>query len=254
MVTVPSYAPLHITYDRGALYNEILSACSLYLQDTALFKRPAKKYHVMGKEYGLSTCSDEEFNNLTLHYLNEHGERCKDNREFNSWKTMNLTYIPGEEDTTWVNHRKIDAGPPKPLREIFNVEWIWRNEINNKISLLKSIIHNFQFEYLNQVRLLIMQPPSFAGLHSDCQNDINFFNDGFTAITLNIASGGGDLLFLDENNNPSKADSSVCAWHFNDHRIHGVTKCDKTRMQIRIVGKTTTSKYLSLMDLDKAIW
>lgn len=253
MVEIPSYAPLNITYDRKQLYNEILNACTPHLKDTALFRRPARKYHDEGKKYGLSSCSDEDFEKLTLHYLNEHGERCKDKKEFNSWQTMNLTHVTGEDDTLWVNHRKINEGPPIPLRELFSYKWEWRAEITNQISILKAIIDEFNFKYLNQVRLLIMNPPSFAGLHLDCQNS-EFFNNGFTAITLNVASGGGDLIFLDKNYNPSIADSSVCAWHFNDHRIHGVTKCNEKRMQIRIVGKTTVSKYLSLMNLNKAIW
>ena len=251
---LPQYAPLSVDYDQTALLEEINEACTPYLQNTALFRRPARKYHEEGKQHGLVVCSDDELEHLTLHYLNEHGERCEAKGDFNSWQTMNLTYRADDEDTKWINHRKIGDAQPTPLRELYEGEWIWREEIAEHIPVLKEIINSLQFEYLNQVRLLIMHPPSFAGLHIDSYVDTDFFDRGFTAITLNIASGGGDLVFLDGESHPAKADSNLKAWHFADNCIHGVTKCHLLRMQLRVVGKTTLEKYQSLMDMDKAIW
>ncbi|NJO60969.1 MAG: hypothetical protein HC836_22745 [Richelia sp. RM2_1_2] len=251
---LPTYAPLQITYDRNVLLSELLIACSPYLKNTALFRKPARRYHEEGKKYNLSVCSDEELEQLTLHYLNESGNRCESIGAYNSWQTMNLTYHPADEETKWINHRKIGNAQPVPLRELHPEAWEWREEITNNIPVLKSIINDLEFKYINQLRLLIMHPPSFAGLHIDSYSDTEFFNKGFTAITLNIDSGGGDLVFLSKNNTPSKTDSSILAWHFIDNCLHGVTKCNGIRVQLRIIGKTTISKYKALMNLDKAIW
>lgn len=247
----PIFAPIKgYKYDKLALSIEIKCECrNLFHKSGAIKDR--LNYYVPS----FSVCTDEELEDNSYQYFDENKKRQWVQGKYNAWETANLTYIPGDEDSTWQNITTKD-GDIEILREKYREPWVWRPELDGKLIYLRSYLETFPFEYLQCVRCIIMQPPGIGMIHQDSNRNNTYYEDGFAAFTINVLHGGGILRAQSYNTKEiHDIDNKYKLFHFDDRALHGVTKTSSFRLQLRIYGKILPGyNYLDMLDLSEAIW
>ena len=177
---------------------------------------------------------------LINHYVTENGERKLVTGEYNTFRMLNLTYLPDDAKSkvqAWEG--KFENNDRVPLWVKYPVPWAWREDLN--IPYVKSIIEALPIEYPLTVRCVIQQPPSIGVVHKDSGPKTNeaFFKDGFGSITLNIAHGGAHLWFVNYRTGEKFQldETRHKAWHFDDACVHCTTEVSDIRIQLRIFAK-----------------
>ena len=247
----PIFAPIkNFEYDASILKDEVLRDCIDILHESGAIKERLSYYNP-----AFSVCTDEELEENSYQKFNEKLERDWVQGKYNAWYTANLTHIPGDQDSTWQNITTI-AGKVEILRDKYRHPWIWRPELSGKMLYLKEYLKSFPFEYLQCVRLIIMEPPAIGMIHQDSNRGNTYYQDGFAAFNLNVLDGGGILRAQSYTTNEVfDVDNRVKIFHFDDSALHGVTKTSSLRIQFRIYGKLASNyNYLDMLDLSQAVW
>ncbi|NJO60970.1 MAG: hypothetical protein HC836_22750 [Richelia sp. RM2_1_2] len=250
---IPLFAPiLGFGYDAVTIREELLRDCWHLLTPSGAIKERLKYYNP-----SFSVCTDEELEENSYQIFDDKQNRTWVAGKYNAWFTANLTYIPDNADTTWQNVTAKD-GKIEILREKYKEPWQWRPELldKNKLPYLKNYLTRFPFEYLQCVRLIVMEPPAIGMIHQDSNRGNMYYQNGFAGFNLNVFDGGGILRFQNYNTNKVyDVDNSCKIFHFDDSTLHGVTKTSTQRIQFRIYGKLCKNyNYLNMLDLEKAIW
>lgn len=140
-----------------------------------------------------------------------------------------------------------------PLWLIYDQPWQFRTDFS--LPYLQEIVVGLGLEYVSTIRILTQTPPSIGLVHKDSgpNTNLDYYSKGGVSITLNVASGGAHLYFLNSKNEECFIDEAHHkAWHFNDGFLHCTDSTSSLRMQIRIYGRHRN--YLAEMDRVRAIW
>lgn len=249
MPKFPVYAPIkNFKCDQGYIVKEVLHQCKPYFHEAGALKKRLELYNPK-----FNVCTEEQLEECSYQYF-KNNRRFTHYGKYNPWEVVNLTWIPGVEDSKWQNVTTID-GKHYVLRDYCRDEWPWRPEFENSIPAIKEMVSQFPFEYLQAVRLITMRPPGIGMQHKDSYNNKTYFDDGFAEISVNILNGGGSLRFEATDESVHDISPMSCAaYHFDDSVLHGVTETDSFRVQFRIMGKMNSDTYMGLLDLSNAIW
>ena len=247
----PIFAPIKgYTYDAFALTIEIMRECKGLFHESGAIKDRLAYYNP-----NFSVCTDEELEENSYQYFDENKKRHWVQGKFNAWWTANLTYIPNDEDSTWQNITTKD-GQIEILRDKYRQPWIWRPELEGKLTYLREYLKTFPFEYIQCVRCIVMQAPGIGMIHQDSNRENTYYEDGFAAFNLNVMDGGGILRCQSYNTGKvHDIPNKYKIFHFDDSTLHGVTKTSSFRLQFRIYGKMLVGhNYLDLLDLKETVW
>lgn len=250
MSELPIYCPLkNIEVDLGKLKAELdRLARPLLRENTLSFKNNRSIYD---KNSSLGVAEDEDLLDTSHWAEAEDGSRVYVSGKNKTYHAVNLTYLPEEPDSTWNIWKSSDKKPI--FWHIYKKPFTWREEWND--SYLKSFVESLPLEYVQGVRVLIMDPPSIGQAHKDSATILNkrFLESGHASISINVDSGGGILKYLDAKEQNHEVDNDVKVFHFDDSAVHGVTPIKSARYQIRIWGKLKVP-YTDLMDIDRAVY
>jgi hypothetical protein len=248
---IPIYAPIkNHNFDAAKIEEEVLSDCAPLFHLSGAIKDRLKIY-----KPSFSVCTDEELEQNSFQKFNDKMEREWVQGAYNAWVTANLTYIPEDLNSTWQNITIIN-GKPVVLRDIYKCPWVWRPELEGKIPYIREYVSKFPFEYIQCVRLIVMQPPAIGMIHQDNNRNNTYYDEGFAAFNLNVRSGGGILRAQSHNTDEIfDVPADVQIFHFDDSALHGVTKTSSLRIQFRIYGKMLPdTRYIDMLDLNFAKW
>lgn len=248
---IPLFAPIvGFDYDQRILQEEIERDCWGLLVPSGAIKERLTFY-----KPSFSVCTDKELEENSYQVFDENMKRIWVQKKYNAWFTANLTYIPENEDSVWQNITAKD-GKIEILRDKYRQPWHWRPELQNKLLYLKNYLSKFPFEYLQCVRLIVMEPPAIGMIHQDSNRSNTYYEDGFAAFNINVLDGGGVLRAQSYNSNKVfDVPNTYKIFHFDDSALHGVTKTSSRRIQFRIYGKMLPKhNYLDILDLQNAIW
>jgi hypothetical protein len=250
MTELPIYCPIKgFAVDINKIKQELdLLARPLLKENTLSFKNNRSIYD---KNSSLNIADDADLVNTDHWAESEDGSRVFVEGKNKTYHAVNLTYLPEEPDSTW-NIWKSEAKKPI-FWHIYKKPFTWREEWEN--TYLKKFINSLPFEYVQGVRVLIMDPPSIGQAHKDSATILNkkFLESGHASISINVDSGGGILKYLDNKEESHEVDNNTALFHFDDSAVHGVTPISSSRYQIRIWGKLNVP-YKDILDLDNAVY
>ena len=195
-----------------------------------------------------------EKNKHIHHYKQENGERKLVKGKYNTFQMLNLTYLPDNEKTkqeSWEG--KLENKDKRPLWIKYRQPWSWREDLN--LPYTKSIINSLPIEYLLTVRCILQNPPSIGVVHKDNGpiTNVDFYENGFGSITLNICDGGANL-WIQSYKTQKKFmidESKHKAWHFDDACLHCTTEVKSQRIQLRVFAKLS-KPYSEILELNNA--
>jgi hypothetical protein len=248
-MTIPKYAPIPLTYDQTRLHNEIIESGILSSG------KVATSHISNGKNYwdnGINFKSSEfeKHNQIPLWNNEEHNYII--DRGIDTFKQVNVTtYLENNQiDEVWIYNEKVNHKISKWVQ--YHRPWTYRTDYN--LPYLRTVVDQLNLEFVSMIRIVYQIPPSIGLIHVDNTAQVNnwyFKNDG-VSITLNVAGGGANLYFLNNNKEITIDEVNTPCWHFDDSVLHCTNEIKHTRLQIRIYGKH--KNYLNLMDLTKAIY
>lgn len=250
MNDLPIYCPLKdITVDIIKIKSELDKyARPLLRENTLSFKNNRSIYD---KNSSLQVAQDTDLVDTSHWSESDDGTRTFVSGKNKTYHAVNLTYLPEEPDSTWNIWKSVDKKPI--FWHIYQKPFTWRDEWEG--TYLKEFIESLPLEYVQGVRVLIMDPPSIGQAHKDSATILNkrFLKSGHASISINVDSGGGVLKYLDNAEVSHEVNNDVKLFHFDDSAVHGVTPISSSRYQIRVWGKLKVP-YESLMDLDQAVY
>lgn len=250
MSELPIYCPLKdIDVDVARIKEELdCLARPLLKENTLSFKNNRSIYD---KNSSLKVAEDNDLVNTSHWDEREDGTRTYVPGKNKTYHAVNITYLPEEPESTWNIWKSEDKKPI--FWHIYKKPFTWREEWQG--SYLKEFIESLPFEYVQGVRVLVMDPPSIGQAHKDSATILNkrFLQSGHASISINVDSGGGILKYLDNAEVSHEVDNDVKVFHFDDSAVHGVTPISSSRYQVRIWGKLKVS-YKDLMDIDNAVY
>lgn len=247
----PVFAPINgYEYDAFILAAEVLKDCKPLFHKSGAIKDRLEYYNP-----SFSVCTEEELEENSYQKFGEDLSREWIQGKYNAWYTTNLTYIPGDEDSTWQNITTKD-GKIEILRDKYRQPWKFRPELEGKLPYLRKYLQRFPFEYFQCVRLIVMEPPAIGMIHQDSNRGNTYYEDGFAAFNVNVLDGGGTLRAQSYNSEKVfDVPNRYKLFHFDDSTLHGVTKTSSMRVQFRIYGKMLPGfQYLDMLNLREAVW
>ena len=250
MSNLPIYCPIkNIEVDVDRIKQELdRLARPLLKENTLSFKNNRSIYD---KNSSLTIADDQDLINTSHWQESDDGTRTFVEGKNKTYHAVNLTYLPEEPDSVWNIWKSVDKKPI--FWHIYKKPFTWREEWQD--SYLKQIVDSLPLEYVQGVRVLIMDPPSIGQAHKDSATLLNkkFLESGHASISFNIDSGGGVLKFLDNQENSHEVDNNATVFHFDDSAVHGVTPISSSRYQVRVWGKLKVP-YTDILDLDNAVY
>lgn len=244
----PDYVRLNIPFDRENLVEFVHSLPRETFPITAPIKYEKSRFpYEFNQGVGFDICTNQEYDRLS----------------YDRWDGYERIHVPGEFGTftqAIFTHPKtrpelidqftvIDPEGRICRTDIIHTEpWEWRSDIDT--TLLEEQIAGLPFEYLLQVRIIVLWEGEHIGnVHRDAPP---FFNDpwriaGFGRINLNVLDGGSTLNIKMGDRILITNDS---AFSFNDSLFHGVTRSDRLRIQVSVTGKLDQDRFRAYWDTD----
>lgn len=245
----PAFAPINLDYDQERLKEEILSSGILY------HNKVATSLAVNGKSHwddGVHFKS-EQFEKHAKIPLWAEQDKALTPAEINTFFQVNTTYPTDDPDIEAMWADIGDGRGRLPLWIAYHHPWKKRPGV--VLPYLYDVIDQLGLEFISMIRIVNQLPPSIGLIHKDSGPKTNhqFFEDGGVSITLNVASGGANLYFINSNDEELTVDeANTKAWHFDDSFLHCTNEVTSPRLQIRVYGKH--KNYKSLMQMNSAIW
>lgn len=250
-MTIPAWAPIQFDFDQQAVLKELNSnrVFSKAKISTVIYEPGGQS--IWDKESTFT--KEEKFSKFSLapHYvLNEFRQKKIVPGKIDTFKTINLTHlIDRPHSTTDGWEGELESNDRTPLWIKFRTPWIWRDDLDLKIT--KEVVQSLPFEYFLAVRCILQKAPSIGIAHVDSSRSMNqqFFQDGFGSLTLNVSSGGANLNYLDPFTGNIKVvdEQNFKCWHFDDSSLHCTDEVISERIQIRVFGKLKKS-YAELLN------
>lgn len=219
-----NFEPIDFDFDQQVLYNDLL--------DFGIFNR-SKLATVIYTEGRSKYDKDGVFDDYedVVHY-NEDGELQE--KDYNTFVTYNFTHIPGIEET--YNSSFVDTPEGRrPVWHVYDQAWQWKE--NTPDSIIQTV-DRLGLSYVSCVRLVGQNPPSKGIVHVDSayRDNLKYFRNGGTSITLNVSDGGGHLEYIEGKEVHTVDESKHKSWFFNDALQHRTTEIFSPRIQIRVFG------------------
>jgi hypothetical protein len=138
-----------------------------------------------------------------------------------SWRGFSFTHVPKDPITNYGGN----------LSRLKHEEWTWKPTL--ECSYIKSLVLELGFTQIQNIRVMVIEPPGFGPVHLDVPPGVDYYKD-HVSITLNVEDGGVPLIAmidgkLTECNDP--------CFIFQDDCWHGVGVVKSRRTQLRINGK-----------------
>lgn len=156
-------------------------------------------------------------------------------KDYGTFVTYNFTHLPGIKETYDNSFVDTPEGR-KPVWHVYDTAWQWKEDTPK---YLQEVVNNLGLEYVSCVRLVGQAPPSKGIVHvdSDFKDNVKYFRNGGTSITLNVSDGGGHLQYRHGDLLETVDESKYQCWFFNDALQHCTTEIFSPRIQIRVFGK-----------------
>lgn len=248
----PSYAPIDLDFDKLKLFYEIKQ--SGILRNKTLVTPHAVNGRSAWDNGGNFKSKEFEKHAEVPLWIMESGTSVLKKKHINTFYGVNITTPYSNQnvlDNMWIGDYS-DKDKMKPLWIVKDHPWQYRTDVD--LPYLKSIVDQLSLEYVSAIRMVYQTPPSIGVIHRDSGPKLNaeYYKNGGVSITLNVASGGANLYFIDNQGNERTIDeSNISVWHFDDAKIHCTNEINSERMQLRIYGKHRS--YTDLMILDKRV-
>lgn len=211
------YAALNFSYDKDLVKQEIFQHKFIDI--------PATKEFLALRPFDLvDPCLYEKVPTLTPQGIIA--------GEIPSWKGYSFTEIPGDSFSSFGGN----------LSRLKTDKWVWKKDSN--APYIKELINQLGFEQVQNVRVMMIDPPGFGPVHNDLPPSSNYF-ENHVSVTLNISDGGQPLVAMLDNKliELGKDDAFI----FRDDCWHGVRQVSSQRIQLRIngiVNQETLSKFI----------
>ena len=248
MDALPIYAPLNKKFEySNTLLKTSMELLHLTNQDPITYKNGLSIHDVDG---GLLS-NYLDIKNSNVDRQDSDGQQIKGTYE--GFRSLNLTYLP-EAPASLNSQFYTDENSQKRAYLFFPGQWRWRSDINT--AEFEKLATSIGLKNISLVRLIYLNPPAIGGVHIDTSplSMTNYYDsENGVSITLNLISGDGSLHFI-KNKKIYNIPPEISAWHFNPSVPHSVGKVENLRVQLRVFGSMDRIKYLSLLDLSKAVY
>lgn len=244
MIKLPIFVKLNLNYPKDEIIQEIQKTREFWSETSVQLKNGHSEFCENGSLLE-DAIGKENLANAT--YLDENRNLISGNNQ--TYHVCNLTWVPGHENSKKNIWYRDDQGN-RQLYQYHYRNWEWREEL--QIKVLKEFINELGIE-LSQVRVIVIPPNGVGTIHRDSHpvSNITWLNNGGLSWTLNLQSGGANLLFEHKNQIHSTHGD---AWHFRDYVLHGVEKTQSERIQLRLSGIMPIEKQMEFWDKNTAIY
>lgn len=256
---MPKYAPIRIEYDKSRLHKEIIES-GIFQNGMIATSHIADGNNPLDNGIDGNNPWDNGINFKSPKFKNQDKVPLWNNRDhnyivergINTFKQVNVTSHceHNQIDEVWIHNERVQHKVSKWVQ--YHRPWSYRTDYD--LPYLRSVVEQFNLEFVSMIRIIYQNPPSIGLIHVDNVKSINewYYNNQGVTITLNVSSGGANLYFLQDDKEITIDESNISCWHFDDSVLHCTDEVSSERIQIRIYGKH--NNYLNLMDLSHAIY